>query len=262
LVDSLAGAMASAYGPKMPHVNYLLLVLSPEHYDTLRKLGLDSKEQMAQLLWKRTAAHMVQYLPAVARTMGLIKFPKVPPFVFTALAAIPTFVMRCLVALGVSVTAIPKFNTPDSFKIVVAGGEAGKFSSFIPSFGVGTEGMPTAFISRPVTVKVEPPPAKLDSKPMAFKGVDASAVLDPVAVSTYKGLDLVSRTGTLLQPVALMDISKAHGSELLDVYEAKLKAAGVATKRFAKPTFSRPAPEALILEISSSCKSAILGLAD
>jgi len=62
--------------------------------------------------------------------------------------------------------------------------------------------------------------------------------------------------------VALMDISKARGAELLDVIESKLKTQGVETRRYSKPTFSRPCPDELRQRITSECKTAVLGLAD
>merc|ERR1719499_541468 len=126
-------------------------------------------------------------------------------------------------ALGVPFTRLPKFNSPDSIKIVVAGAEAGKFSSFIPSFGVGMAHMPTAYMSHPVTLPVEPRPATLDRPQVAAaNGVNLAAVVDPVTKAP-KGTLLAERNRTLLQPVALVDISKVRGSEILDNFEARLK---------------------------------------
>lgn len=262
LLDRLSRTMASAYSVHMPFVNYVLLVLCPEHYDTLQKAGIDSKDALSKAIWQRTARLMVEHLPSVVRTLGRLKLPRIPGFIFASLGTVVAFILKFAMALGLPFTKLPKFNTPNSIKVVVAGAEAGKFSSFLPSFGVGTSSMPSAFMSHPITLPVEPRPPKLDEPETAgAKGANASAVLDPVA-TLQSNTSLVKRTGTLLGPVALMDISKARGSELLDVYEEKLKASGIETKRFMKPTFCRPCPESLLQEIASSCKSAIIALAD
>lgn len=54
---------------------------------------------------------------------------------------------------------VPKFATPDSFHIIVAGGRAGKFSSFMPCFGIGAPGTPMGNMSKPVHRPVEPVPS-------------------------------------------------------------------------------------------------------
>lgn len=63
--------------------------------------------------------------------------------------------------------------------------------------------------------------------------------------------------------IALLDISKPGGSHFLDRLEAilrdRFKVADVA--RFAKPTFTKPAPDALIAELRAF-DAVIEGLAD
>eukprot|EP00443_Scrippsiella_acuminata_P046400 CAMPEP_0115318486 /NCGR_PEP_ID=MMETSP0270-20121206/79232_1 /TAXON_ID=71861 /ORGANISM="Scrippsiella trochoidea, Strain CCMP3099" /LENGTH=139 /DNA_ID=CAMNT_0002738063 /DNA_START=63 /DNA_END=479 /DNA_ORIENTATION=- len=102
-------------------------------------------------------------------------------------------------------------------------------------------------MSAPVTVGVEPRPAALDERPPQ-QGLEPEdqEILDPITKPRQEGAVLAKRLGSIVEPVALMDISKARGSELLDVYEGKLKAAGLQTHRFAKPTFSRPCPPTLL----------------
>lgn len=62
--------------------------------------------------------------------------------------------------------------------------------------------------------------------------------------------------------IGLLDISKARGDVLLDRIEAHLNARGLATKRYMKPTFSRPAPDALQQQIATECDVVIEALAD
>ena len=62
--------------------------------------------------------------------------------------------------------------------------------------------------------------------------------------------------------VGLLDISKPRGSVFLDRLEALLRARRVATIRFAKPTFTKPAPVDLRHEIAARCDAVIEALAD
>jgi len=62
--------------------------------------------------------------------------------------------------------------------------------------------------------------------------------------------------------VALLDISKNRGAEFLDRLELHLQEHGAVTKRFRKPTFSRPASADLIEEIALHGDLAVEGLAD
>jgi hypothetical protein len=62
--------------------------------------------------------------------------------------------------------------------------------------------------------------------------------------------------------VALLDISKNRGAEFLDRLELHLREHGATTRRFRKPTFSRPAPANLIEEIALHGDLAVEGLAD
>jgi hypothetical protein len=62
--------------------------------------------------------------------------------------------------------------------------------------------------------------------------------------------------------VALLDISKNRGAEFLDRLELHLQEHGATTRRFRKPTFSRPAPADLIEEIALHGDLAVEGLAD
>lgn len=62
--------------------------------------------------------------------------------------------------------------------------------------------------------------------------------------------------------VALLDISKARGDVVLDRLAARLVSDGVTVRRYAKPTFAKPAPVDLRHEIATHCEVVIEALAD
>jgi hypothetical protein len=62
--------------------------------------------------------------------------------------------------------------------------------------------------------------------------------------------------------VGLLDISKARGDVLLDRLHERLVADGVRVRRYAKPTFAKPAPVDLRHEIATQCEVVIEALAD
>ncbi len=62
--------------------------------------------------------------------------------------------------------------------------------------------------------------------------------------------------------VGLLDISKPRGDVLLDRLAERLAADGVTVRRYAKPTFAKPAPVDLRHEIATQCEVVIEALAD
>ena len=64
------------------------------------------------------------------------------------------------------------------------------------------------------------------------------------------------------QVIALLDIGKARGDVFLDRIEQRLTEMGVETRRFKKPTFTKPAPVDLRHEIATTCTMVIEALAD
>ena len=62
--------------------------------------------------------------------------------------------------------------------------------------------------------------------------------------------------------VGLLDISKARGNVFLDRIEQRLVERGLRVERFAKPTFTKPAPIDLRHEIATKCDVVIEALAD
>ena len=62
--------------------------------------------------------------------------------------------------------------------------------------------------------------------------------------------------------VGLLDISKPRGDVFLDEIERLLAERGAGVKRYAKPTFTRPAPDVLRQQIAAECDAVVEGLAD
>jgi len=62
--------------------------------------------------------------------------------------------------------------------------------------------------------------------------------------------------------VALMDIGKARGKEFIDRLEGHFRKAGVATRRYAKPTNTKVAPVTLMQQIAAENQLAVIALSD
>lgn len=62
--------------------------------------------------------------------------------------------------------------------------------------------------------------------------------------------------------VGLLDISKPRGDVFLDRLADTLASRGVTVRRYAKPTFTKPAPIDLRREIMTKCDLVIEALAD
>ena len=88
-------------------------------------------------------------------------------------------------------------------------------------------------------------------------------LLDPTSERTPAVRALNPRPASLDGlTVALLDISKPRGDVLLDRLEQRLSADGVTVRRYAKPTFAKPAPVDLRHEIATHCEVVIEALAD
>ena len=89
-------------------------------------------------------------------------------------------------------------------------------------------------------------------------------IMDPTDERVPVARQLTPRSGAIEGSVALLDISKPRGNVLLDRLEVLLKerAPGIVVNRYAKPTFTKPAPEALRREIFASNDFVVEGLAD
>lgn len=62
--------------------------------------------------------------------------------------------------------------------------------------------------------------------------------------------------------VGLLDITKPRGNVFLDRLQELLEERGMQVRRYAKPTFTKPAPADLRHEIASQCNLVIEALAD
>ncbi len=92
---------------------------------------------------------------------------------------------------------------------------------------------------------------------------DPTVLLDPTSERTVAVRERTARPASLEgRHVGLLDISKPRGNLFLDRIEERLVAEGATVERFAKPTFTKPAPVDLRHEIATKCDVVIEALAD
>lgn len=95
------------------------------------------------------------------------------------------------------------------------------------------------------------------------RGDDGLVVLDPTSERDPARRERAPRVESLVgRRVALLDIAKARGDVFLDRLEQRLTKRGVTVARYAKPTFTKPAPIDLRQEIAMQCEVVIEALAD
>jgi hypothetical protein len=88
-------------------------------------------------------------------------------------------------------------------------------------------------------------------------------VLDPTSERTPAERTRTARPASLDGlTVGLLDISKARGTVFLDRLDDTLRLRGISVRRYAKPTFTKPAPMDLRHEIATQCHVVIEALAD
>jgi hypothetical protein len=88
-------------------------------------------------------------------------------------------------------------------------------------------------------------------------------VLDPTGEQSQAHISFAPRSPSLEGiTVALLDISKPRGNVFLDEVEKILTGRGIATKRYRKPTYTKPAPIDLRHQIATECQAVIEALAD
>jgi hypothetical protein len=298
LIALLAGVMAVSYSPNLGFINEGVLFLCPEHYLTLQKGGVTSKQDFRKRLWSKTNQILARnvwklpfstFRPHAIRARSLLGFFLGLGFVRTLTSstaagavagALVAFYSRYIKtpeeSLLDEVIAVliyfvkrlthrypgPKFTSPDCSRIVVTGSTAGKFSSFCPGFGVGFGNMPTANLSAGVTRRIDPPMPKPKAIPANVKA--ERVLLDPTANLKITQIPLSKRTGKINGTVGFLDISKHGGSRLFDRLK-ELMAKNhpeVVIQRFTKPTFSRPCPDDLRTKIANACKHVVVALAD
>jgi hypothetical protein len=90
-----------------------------------------------------------------------------------------------------------------------------------------------------------------------------TTILDPTAELVPAARSRVPRPANLDGlTIGLLDISKPRGDVFLDRMEQLLQQRGWRVRRFAKPTFTKPAPIDLRQEIATQCDVVIEALAD
>ncbi len=88
-------------------------------------------------------------------------------------------------------------------------------------------------------------------------------LLDPTSERNPEIRARAARLETLAgQKVGLLDIAKPRGNVFLDRLEVGLAGRGAEVVRFAKPTFTKPAPVDLRQEIAVQCDAVVEALAD
>ena len=90
-----------------------------------------------------------------------------------------------------------------------------------------------------------------------------TTVLDPTSEQTPATRERATRPESLAGlTVGLLDISKPRGNVFLDRVSERLTGLGATVNRYAKPTFTKPAPVDLRHEIATTCDAVIEALAD
>ena len=88
-------------------------------------------------------------------------------------------------------------------------------------------------------------------------------LLDPTSERNLAERQRLARPTTVAgATIGLLDIRKPRGDVFLDRLEVRLTDAGAKVLRFAKPTFTKPAPVDLRHEIATQCDLVIEALAD
>jgi hypothetical protein len=89
-------------------------------------------------------------------------------------------------------------------------------------------------------------------------------ILDPTDERKPVERQITPRSGKLDGVIGLLDISKPRGNVFLDELESLLmqKAPDVTVKRYMKPTFAKPCPDALRQQMRDECSFVIEALAD
>jgi hypothetical protein len=88
-------------------------------------------------------------------------------------------------------------------------------------------------------------------------------LLDPTGERSPVGRPLADRLDTLEgKVIGLLDIRKPRGDVFLDRLSEVLTARGAEVRRYAKPTFTKPAPPDLRHELAVACHGVVEALAD
>jgi hypothetical protein len=91
-----------------------------------------------------------------------------------------------------------------------------------------------------------------------------TTILDPTDERTPVARQLAARSGGISGVIGLLDIAKPRGNVLLDELEAELKQRlpFVEVRRYRKPTFTKPAPDAMRQQMRAEVGYVVEALAD
>lgn len=130
LLSTIARSLEVVAHHKAVGLGDTALVFSPEHAKTLADDGW-SKAQARQFLWRRLRKPVRDLMPGRDGGEGLSD---------EMLATFPDGTR--------SETLVPKFRTPESLKLLVAGGTAGRFTAIVP--GWPFRDAPSRLVFRPI----------------------------------------------------------------------------------------------------------------
>ena len=93
---------------------------------------------------------------------------------------------------------------------------------------------------------------------------ESLVILDPTDEREPVRRELTRRPESITGTIALLDISKPRGDVFLNRLESLIheRLPGIETKRYMKPTVSRPAPEEIRQAIRQEADFVIVALAD
>jgi hypothetical protein len=91
-----------------------------------------------------------------------------------------------------------------------------------------------------------------------------TTILDPTDERVPIARQTTPRSGDITGVLGLLDISKPRGNVLIDELQALLakRYPKLEIRRYAKPTFTKPAPSDLRLKIKDECDVLVEALAD
>ena len=92
---------------------------------------------------------------------------------------------------------------------------------------------------------------------------ETTVLLDPTSEAVAAGRSRREPPASLEGlTIGLLDIGKARGDVFIDGLERGMRARGLATRRYAKPTNTRVAPTALAQTVAEECDVVVEALSD
>jgi hypothetical protein len=269
LIALIVQSLVSVYNRDMPLINDCTIVVSPEHLETLVRGGITSKREFKRRLWRECNACMSSSYSTIINNK-IIADNKLPPAVAPIIGLLAgttlNVVAKTIGLVGAEpLSVIPKFTSEDSFHVVVAGGPAGKFTSFMPGFGIGVPPMSTAHLSNPVSRAVVPGVEGVDYASIYDPSEIESVIVNPKSSAEIAAFKPAKRSGKMGKVIGFMDISKPKSDQVLERIAELIKqkyGEGHEIRHYRKQTFSRRASSELIEQMSKECNHVIGALAD